>query len=75
MRVEGKRAEAIQTVEDIDTLANLTRFHARARPDKVAFHFEDRVTTFRDFDTRASQVAHALIAEGVRAGGRIGFLD
>jgi hypothetical protein len=36
----------MKTVEDIDTLANLPRFHARHRPDRIAFHFEDRVTTY-----------------------------
>jgi len=69
------RVEDMNEVTEIDTLANLTRFHARHRPNKVAFHFEDRVTTFAAFDVCANRVAQGLIAEGVGKGGRVGFLD
>jgi acyl-CoA synthetase (AMP-forming)/AMP-acid ligase II len=65
----------MKTVEDIDTLANLPRFHARHRPDRIAFHFEDRVTTYREFDRLVNRVANALIAEAVKPGSRVGFLD
>lgn len=65
----------MKTVEDIDTLANLPRFHARHRPDRIAFHFEDRVTTYREFDLLVNRVANALIADGVKPGSRVGFID
>ena len=62
-------------VNDIDTLAELTRFHARHRPNKVAFQYEDRTTTYAEFDQLTNRVANGLLAEGLRAGSRVGFLD
>ena len=62
-------------VNDIRTLAELTRFHARERPNKVAFQYEDRSTTYREFDELSNRVANGLLAEGLRAGSRVGFLD
>ena len=63
------------SVNEIDTLAALTRFHARERPDQVAFHYGDRRTTYRQFDELTNRVANGLLAEGLRAGSRVGFLD
>jgi len=62
-------------VNDIRTLAELTRFHARERPNKVAFQFDDRLTTYREFDQLTNRVAHGLRAEGLKPGSRVGFLD
>jgi fatty-acyl-CoA synthase len=62
-------------VDDIDTLAELTRFHARHRPNKVAFQYEDRTTTYKQFDDLTNRVANGLLAEGLRPGSRVGFLD
>ena len=62
-------------INDIRTLAELTRFHARERPNKVAFQYEDRSTTYREFDELSNRVANGLLAEGLRAGSRVGFLD
>ena len=62
-------------VNDIRTLAELTRFHASERPDKVAFQYEDRSTTYGEFDAQTNRVANGLLAEELRAGSRVGFLD
>jgi len=62
-------------VNSIDTLAELTRFHARHRPGKVAFQYEDRTTTYLQFDELTNRVANGLLAEGLRPGSRVGFLD
>jgi acyl-CoA synthetase (AMP-forming)/AMP-acid ligase II len=62
-------------VNEIETLAELPRFHARHRPDKTAFIFEDRVTSYAEFDRQASRVANGLLAEGLTRGSRVGFLD
>jgi len=40
-------------INDIRTLAELTRFHARERPNRIAFQYEDRSTTYREFDELA----------------------
>ncbi len=63
------------SVNEIDTLATLTRFHARERPDQVAFLYGDRRTTYRQFDELTNRVANGLLAEGLRGGSRVGFLD
>src|SRR5262245_49113251 len=62
-------------VNDIDTLAELTRFHARERPNKVAFEYEDRVTTYAQFDQLTNRVANGLLAESLKNQSRVGFLD
>jgi fatty-acyl-CoA synthase len=62
-------------VNDIRTLPELTRFHARKRGNNVAFRYEDRSTTYRQFDELTNRVANALLSEGLRPGSRVGFLD
>jgi non-ribosomal peptide synthetase component F len=49
----------------LDTLADLLSSQATAAP---AVLFGDDVLTFGDLDARSTQVAHALIAAGVRPG-------
>jgi long-chain acyl-CoA synthetase len=60
--------------EGMDTLGDITRVHALARPDAVAFDFEGRRTTYAQLDAHANQVAHALRAAGVGHGQRIAFI-
>ncbi|HET6473833.1 MAG TPA: fatty acid--CoA ligase [Pseudomonadales bacterium] len=62
-------------VNDIDTLAELTRFHARERPNRVAFEYNDRATTYAQFDQLTNRVANGLRAEGLQDQSRVGFLD
>ncbi len=59
---------------EILTLGDIPRVQARARPDAVAFHFEGRDTTYREFDRRANQVANALAALGLKPGDRVSHL-
>ncbi len=44
-------------IADIATLADVPRHHAKARPDATALQFEDRATTYGEFDRRTNQVA------------------
>ncbi|MDX2237194.1 MAG: fatty acid--CoA ligase [Hyphomonadaceae bacterium] len=60
--------------DTIRSLADLTRVHAHARPDAVAFVFEDRVTTYGALDRQSNQTANALAAAGVRRGDRIAYI-
>ncbi|MEO8296225.1 MAG: fatty acid--CoA ligase [Burkholderiales bacterium] len=46
----------------IRSLADIPRAHARTRPDHPALIFEDRVTTYRQWDQHTNQVAQGLIA-------------
>jgi acyl-CoA synthetase (AMP-forming)/AMP-acid ligase II len=65
----------VESIADVDTVGDITRHHARTRPDRVAIHFEGRRITFGELDRRANQVANGLIAEGVRPQARIAFLS
>ncbi|MGH8175060.1 MAG: fatty acid--CoA ligase [Steroidobacter sp.] len=58
----------------IRSLADIPRVHARTHPERRALAFEDRVTTYGELDARTNQVAHALIASGLKPGDRIAHL-
>src|SRR5579859_1087976 len=60
--------------DSMTTLGDVIRHQAQIRPDAVAFVFEGRVTTYRDFDRHANQVARALLAGGAMPGDRIAYL-
>ena len=42
----------VESLADIVTVGDVTRHHARIRPDRVAIHFEGRHTTFGELDRR-----------------------
>jgi long-chain acyl-CoA synthetase len=65
----------VTSAADIATVGDITRHHARTRPDRVAIHFEGQRITFGELDRRANQVANGLIAEGVRPQARIAILS
>src|SRR4029450_13377041 len=60
--------------EGIHSLADILRVQSRLTPQRPALAFEGRTTTYQQLDTRASQVAHALIASGVKPGDRVAYL-
>lgn len=60
--------------EHINSVADITRYHARTNGDAVAQVFEGRSTTYAALDARANQVAQGLIAEGLKPDARIGFI-
>ena len=57
------------------TMANLVRGFASSTPDRPAATMAGRTVTFAELDARSSQVANALLAEGVGAGDRVAVLD
>src|SRR5713101_8148956 len=59
---------------EIQTLADLTRFHARQHVENIALWFRGRETTYGDLDVRASRIANGLIAAGVTPQTRIAYL-
>ncbi len=61
-------------LEDIATLGDITRHHARARPDREAMLYDGRSTSYHELDRQVSQVANGLLAEGTGPGARVGFL-
>ena len=50
---------------DVSRVGDITRHHARTRPDRVAIHFEGQRLTYGELDRRTNRVANGLIAEGV----------
>ena len=66
-------ATSIQPTRSV-VLADLVRTHADVRPDKAAFIFEDRTTTYDELNRGASQVANGLLELGIRPGERIAYL-
>jgi len=60
--------------DQMTTLGDIARYHARVRPEAVALSFEGRETTFADFDRHTNQVANALIAAGVAKDQRIAYV-
>jgi long-chain acyl-CoA synthetase len=72
---EEARMLEVESLADIVTVADVTRHHAKTRPDGIAIYFEGQRTTFGELDRRASQAANGLIAEGVRPQARIAILS
>lgn len=60
--------------EDMRSMADIPRLHARARPELTAQIFEGRRTTYAQFDRHTNQVAQGLIAGGCQPQARIAFL-
>ncbi|MCI0491216.1 MAG: AMP-binding protein [Blastocatellia bacterium] len=60
---------------EIKTIADITRMHAKRRPQALAMVFEGRETTFAELDRRACQVANGFIEEGLAPQSRIAVLD
>ncbi|MGN6515874.1 MAG: fatty acid--CoA ligase, partial [Rhizomicrobium sp.] len=60
--------------QDWKTIADIPRTFAQTQPNKTAFSFEGRNTSFAEFDRHTNQVANALLASGVKKGDRICYL-
>ena len=55
-------------------IADFIRSLATEKPGDIALVFEGRETSYQTLDNTASQIANALIAEGLKPGDRVGFL-
>jgi len=58
----------------LQSVADISRVHAKDRPDAVALDFRDRTTTYAELDHRTNRVAQGLIGLGQKPGARIGYL-
>ncbi|MFT7598975.1 MAG: long-chain acyl-CoA synthetase [Acidimicrobiales bacterium] len=58
----------------LDTMAQVIRHHGKERPNASAMRFEGSHHTYGEWDEQSSQIAQALLAEGVVATERVGFL-
>jgi acyl-CoA synthetase (AMP-forming)/AMP-acid ligase II len=61
-------------IQEPANLADMVRARARTRGNAIAFEFEQRRTSFSEFDIKTNRVANALIALGVKPGERIAYL-
>ena len=59
---------------EIRTLGDVPRVHGRIRGERPALRFENRLTSYSEFDQRTAQVANGLAAEGLTQGSRVAFL-
>jgi acyl-CoA synthetase (AMP-forming)/AMP-acid ligase II len=57
-----------------NTLASRAAFHAARRPDHVAVICEDRALTYGELHRESNRTAHALLAAGLGAAARVGYL-
>jgi acyl-CoA synthetase (AMP-forming)/AMP-acid ligase II len=62
-------------IPEIVTLADITRYQARVRPNAVAMVFENRATTYSALHERSSRAANGLRSLGVKPGARVALLD
>jgi len=67
-------AQTTGQARKFQTLGDIPRGYAAERPDAAAMKFEGRTTRYQTLDAHSNQVANALIAAGVKAGDRVGYL-
>lgn len=62
---------------NISSFADVTRYHARLRPDEIAMEFvnDGRTWTFSQLDNDVNRVAQALKADDVGSQDRVAILD
>jgi acyl-CoA synthetase (AMP-forming)/AMP-acid ligase II len=58
----------------LKSVADISRIHARDRPDAVALDYNERETTYGVLDARANQVAQGLIGLGQKPDARVGYI-
>jgi acyl-CoA synthetase (AMP-forming)/AMP-acid ligase II len=61
--------------ENVWKMPDIVRDQARRRGAAPALIFDERITTYRDLDTHANQIANGLVAAGVRRYSRVAVLD
>lgn len=71
---QDREKEALMDFSYLTTLPHALRHFAQRRPDAVAYAFEGRLTTYREFDRHTDSVAQALLAAGIGPGDRIGYI-
>ncbi|MEZ6001111.1 fatty acid--CoA ligase [Hyphomonas sp.] len=60
--------------DQMPTLGDIARYHAKQRPDAIALSFEGRDTSYEAFNRHTNKVANALLAAGVKAGERVAYV-
>jgi len=60
--------------QDIHSLADISRYHARHRGERDALAAGERRVTFDELDRASNRIANAIIATGIAPGSHVGFL-
>ncbi|GAK32175.1 long-chain-fatty-acid--CoA ligase FadD13 [alpha proteobacterium Q-1] len=58
-------------IEGIETIGDIVRHHGRLHPHKIALIFQGERIDYQSLDARSNQIAHALLAAGIKPGQRI----
>ncbi|MFL2834172.1 MAG: fatty acid--CoA ligase [Alphaproteobacteria bacterium] len=61
--------------DEIVHLSDIARVHGKRCPNKKAFIFEDRVTSYKEFDIYSEKVANGLVSENVAEQERVAYMD
>ena len=61
--------------EDIVFLSDIPRYHSAHNPDQIAFVYENKETSYKDFNIRTEKVANGLVKIGVANQERVAFMD
>ncbi|MEO0032245.1 MAG: hypothetical protein RIS94_2003, partial [Pseudomonadota bacterium] len=59
---------------EVRTLGEFIGYHARHTPDRRALVHGARTISFGEYDTVANRIAHGILAHGICAGERVGFV-
>jgi acyl-CoA synthetase (AMP-forming)/AMP-acid ligase II len=59
---------------EVRTLGEFIGYHARHTPDRRALVHGERTISYGDYDRAANRIAHAVLARGIGAGDRVGFV-
>lgn len=59
---------------ELRTVAESVAFHAGRTPDRAAIECEGRSVGYRELHLESNRAAHALLAAGLGAGSRVGYL-
>ncbi|MBM3557250.1 MAG: AMP-binding protein, partial [Alphaproteobacteria bacterium] len=65
----------VEGTANMRVIGDIIRLGARRNPDRAAVVMGGASVTYRQLDREANRVAHALIAAGVRPGGRVALFD
>ncbi len=59
---------------EVRTLGEYIEYHARETPHRRALIWGDRTISFAEYNAVANRIANELLARGVAAGERVGFV-
>ena len=71
MPCAGSLNQTPHTYADTALIHQQVETHAAAQPDAIALRFDHQRLSYRQLNERANQVAHRLLAQGVRPDDRV----